>query len=120
MYVFITILTLVVCVLLMFIILIQNPKGGGLSATFGGASNQLLGFQKVTDLVEKWTWGLAILLLVLSLATKAFVGGVSAEQVNNAFTPEAQKPAGNFTQPQLQPIQEDQATPGIVPEGDDQ
>ena len=116
MYAFLTILIIIVCILLMFIILIQNPKGGGLSATFGGASNQLLGFQKVTDLVEKWTWGLAILLLVLSLSTKAFVSGTSAEQINNAFTPEAQKPAGSFTAPQLQPVDEQEEPAGDLGE----
>jgi preprotein translocase subunit SecG len=72
-YNIITIVILIVCVLLGAIVLIQNPKGGGLSATFGQAGNQLLGFQRSTDIVEKWTWGLAIALLVLCLSTVAMI-----------------------------------------------
>ena len=79
MYVALTILILLICVLLGVIVLIQNPKGGGLSSTFGQAGNQLLGFQRSTDIVEKWTWGLLIALFSLTLMTSAFVdrGGVA-------------------------------------------
>jgi preprotein translocase subunit SecG len=73
MYEVITILILLVCVLLGAIVLIQNPKGGGLSSTFGQAGNQLLGFQRSTDIVEKWTWGLLVALLALTLMTSAFI-----------------------------------------------
>lgn len=76
----IVIIILIVCVLLGAIVLIQNPKGGGLSATFGQAGNQLLGFQRSTDIVEKWTWGLLIALFVLTLSTSAFTGGTAPVQ----------------------------------------
>ena len=62
----ITVLTALVCIMLMGVVLIQNPKGGGVDATFGGnASNQIFGAAKSTDFVEKLTWGLAIALFVL-------------------------------------------------------
>lgn len=52
----------------MFIVLVQNPKGGGLGASFGGvSSNQLGGAKNAADFLEKATWGLAIALLVFSL-----------------------------------------------------
>ena len=56
-----TVLTALVCVLLMAAVLIQNPKGGGVDSTFGGQSaNQMFGAAKSTDFIEKITWGLAI------------------------------------------------------------
>ncbi|MEG1572163.1 MAG: preprotein translocase subunit SecG [Bacteroidales bacterium] len=66
-YIFISILILIVCILLGLIVLIQNPKGGGLSATFGGQGNQFMGARKTADFLEKGTWVLAIALFVLSL-----------------------------------------------------
>jgi preprotein translocase subunit SecG len=73
MYAFLTILIIIICVLLVLVVLIQNPKGGGLSQTFGGFSNQVLGVQRTTDLLEKITWGLATGLAVLCLVTIFFI-----------------------------------------------
>lgn len=85
-YTIFTIIIILVCVLLGGIVLIQNPKGGGLSATFGQAGNQLLGFKKSTDIVEKWTWYLAVALLVLCLGATATIDRTaSAEQVQTTF-----------------------------------
>jgi len=63
---FITILILITCVLLVIVVLIQNPKGGGLSSEFS-SSNQYMGVRKTADFLEKTTWTLAIVLLSLSL-----------------------------------------------------
>ena len=65
---FIVILSMIVCVLLILIVLIQNPKGGGLSSAFGGAGTQSFGVQRTTDFLEKATWGLAIVLFGLCIA----------------------------------------------------
>jgi len=46
--------------------MIQNPKGGGLSAAFGGG-NQIMGARKTGDFLEKTTWTLAIILVSLAL-----------------------------------------------------
>lgn len=73
---FLTILTALVCVLLMAVVLIQNPKGGGVDSTFGGqGANQMFGAAKSTDLIEKITWGLAITLFVLCIITAIAVSG---------------------------------------------
>ena len=65
-----TILTALVCLLLMGAVLIQNPKGGGIDSTFGGSSaNQVFGAAKSTDFIEKVTWYLAIALFVLCIVT---------------------------------------------------
>jgi preprotein translocase subunit SecG len=63
-----TVLTIIVCVLLIAVVLIQNPKGGGLA--IGGSGSQLMGVQKTTDFLEKTTWTLAILLIVLAMSAK--------------------------------------------------
>lgn len=63
-----------VAVLLVLIILAQNPKGGGLSSTFGGSStNQIMGVQKTNDLLERLTWVLAISIVILTLLTNIFL-----------------------------------------------
>jgi len=73
---FLTILTALVCILLMAVILIQNPKGGGVDSTFGGqGANQMFGAAKSTDLIEKLTWGLAIALFLLCIITAMAVNG---------------------------------------------
>lgn len=72
-YIFISVLILIVCVLLGLIVLIQNPKGGGLSSTFGGQGNQIMGVRKTADFLEKGTWVLAIVLLVLSLVSASLI-----------------------------------------------
>jgi preprotein translocase subunit SecG len=77
---FIIVLIIIACILLMLVVLIQNPKGGGLSQTFGGISNQILGVKRSSDYVEKATWGLAIVIIVLSLGSGFFVGGAPVEQ----------------------------------------
>ncbi|MDO5035890.1 MAG: preprotein translocase subunit SecG [Porphyromonas sp.] len=66
MYIFLSILILIVTILLVFIVTIQNPKGGGLASGFA-SSNSIMGVRKTTDLLEKVTWGLAGIMVVLSL-----------------------------------------------------
>lgn len=62
-------LILVVAFLLVVVIMVQNPKGGGLSSSFGGGGTQQLGGVKKTgDFLDKSTWVLSTLLLVLILA----------------------------------------------------
>ncbi len=73
MYTFIVVLIVIICILLSLIVLVQNPKGGGLDATFGGVSNNTFGAKQTTDFLEKGTWYLAIALLVLSLGASLYV-----------------------------------------------
>ena len=67
MYQVFVILAVIVAVLLTFIVLIQESKGGGLASNFS-ASNAIMGVRKTTDFVEKATWTLAALLVILSIA----------------------------------------------------
>ena len=60
-------LIIVLSFLLVLIIMVQNPKGGGLSSSFGGDTQQIGGVKKTTDFLDKTTWILASLILVLIL-----------------------------------------------------
>lgn len=66
------IIGIIVSVLLVLVILIQNPKGGGLDSSFG-AVNQLGSVRKTTDVVEKATWTLAVAIAVISLMSAVIV-----------------------------------------------
>ena len=66
MYGLITGIILFVCILLILIVLVQNPKGGGLASSFS-SSNQFMGVKRTADFIEKATWGFAGALLVLSI-----------------------------------------------------
>ncbi|MFA5418431.1 MAG: preprotein translocase subunit SecG [Bacteroidales bacterium] len=73
MYIFVSILILVVSVLLGLIVLVQNPKGGGLAANFASGGAQFMGARQTADFLEKASWGLAIALLVLSLTATMII-----------------------------------------------
>ena len=67
------VLIIIACVLLVIIVMAQNPKGGGLSATFGGSSAQF-GVQRTNDFMEKATWVLGSVivgLIILSVVMTA-------------------------------------------------
>jgi len=61
------ILIIAACFGLGFMVLIQNPKGGGLNANVGGISNNFMGVKQTTDVLEKGTWVFAALIAVLEL-----------------------------------------------------
>ena len=78
MYTLVVILILIVSVLLGLIVLVQNSKGGGLVSNFGGA-NQMMGVRQTTDFLEKATWTLAGVLVVLCLISSASLPKSSKE-----------------------------------------
>jgi preprotein translocase subunit SecG len=71
---FFVILIVLACVILGGIILIQNPKGGGLASNVGGFSNQLMGVKQTTDALEKGTWVMAVVVGLLCLFSAVFIG----------------------------------------------
>lgn len=72
MYIFITVLLFIVCILLVLIVLVQNSKGGGLASNFQ-SSGQVMGVRKTNDFLEKGTWVLAGALLFLSVVGAGFI-----------------------------------------------
>ncbi|WP_291912060.1 preprotein translocase subunit SecG [Chitinophaga sp. CB10] len=116
------ILIILACVLLGFFVLIQNPKGGGLSGSFGGIGNQVIGVRQTTDVLEKGTWILAALIAVLCLTAPFFIGSRSgsANQLEQTAIekqmgkmPVQQAPANNAPAPA--PAQPAPATPAPAP-----
>ena len=74
--------------LLILVIMVQNPKGGGLSSSFGGGDSQQLGGVKQTsDFLDKSTWFLAVALLILILFSNITLNsgnqGSESELLNN-------------------------------------
>jgi preprotein translocase subunit SecG len=69
------ILIILLCVVLGFLILIQNPKGGGLAGNVAGFSNQFMGVKQTTDVLEKGSWIFAAAIAVLCLVSTLFLSG---------------------------------------------
>jgi preprotein translocase subunit SecG len=98
--VFFVIMIILACVILGGIILIQNPKGGGLASNVGGFSNQLMGVKQTTDVLEKGTWVMAVVVGLLCLFSAVFI----PKSVTNVTNGRAEKVnAGSATQ-QQQPL----------------
>jgi preprotein translocase subunit SecG len=110
----ISILIFIVAVLLILVIMIQNPKGG-LASNFS-SSNQVMGVRRTADFLEKATWTLGISLVVLSILSSTI--GVSHEVVQVNTDSELKEQIENIADPiqapSLQqdiPIPEDQEAP---------
>lgn len=80
MYTLFVVFIVLVSVLMIFVVLIQESKGGGLASNFS-SSNAIMGVRKTTDFVEKATWGLAAAMVVLSIIC-AYVAPVSTSETS--------------------------------------
>jgi preprotein translocase subunit SecG len=67
------ILVLLASALLGFVVLVQNPKGGGLSGSIGGFNTQFMGVKQTTDVLEKGTWLFAAIVGLLCLFSSFFI-----------------------------------------------
>ncbi|MGZ3898845.1 MAG: preprotein translocase subunit SecG [Bacteroidia bacterium] len=97
-----SILIIIVCCLLILVVLVQNSKGGGIQSQFGAAT-QIMGVKRGTEFIEKATWGLAIVLIILSvlMAPKGGLSAPTSEEegsISKKIAPNAVAPA-----PQQQP-----------------
>ena len=85
-YIFVSILVLIACVLVIMVVLVQNSKGGGLAANFTSAG-QSMGVRKTADFLEKSTWTLAAAIVLLCLVATASIPrgqsrGISHQVIN--------------------------------------
>ena len=113
--VYISILVVIICILLMLVVLIQNPKGG-LDSAFS-TNNQVMGVRKTTDFLEKATWTLGIALIVLSIVSSATINRNDTAQIETVES-ELQGEADLITIPASQaPITNDEITadPNLAP-----
>jgi preprotein translocase subunit SecG len=101
------VLIIIASAILGLIVLIQNPKGGGLSGTFGGFSNQLMGVKQTTDVLEKGTWVFAAIVGLLCLMSPAFIpkegsatpGDDLIKGISTSPSQQQSKPANTVTLP---------------------
>jgi preprotein translocase subunit SecG len=77
------ILIILASIILGFIVLVQNPKGGGLSGNIAGFSNQFMGVKQTTDVLEKGTWLFAAIIGVLCLVSTIFITSSSSGKNTN-------------------------------------
>jgi len=81
------ILVLLASVALGFIVLVQNPKGGGLAGSVGGLNNQFMGVKQTTDVLEKGTWLFAGIIALLAIFSSLFFkGSTSSVDLNKLPT----------------------------------
>src|SRR5512138_3586341 len=111
-------LIIIACVILGFIVLVQNPKGGGLAGNIAGFSNQFMGVKQTTDVLEKGTWVLAGIVVALCLVSALLINRPSD---NNNMIKQINPNTGSNTSPVQQqpvvpaPFQQQPATPATAP-----
>jgi preprotein translocase subunit SecG len=109
MYIFISVIILVLCVLLSIVILVQNPKGGGLTQSLGGVSSQVFGAKNSAGLIDKITWYLALAIMVLCFSSIMFDDSLGGTKSNKSDAEVIGEEV--VAQPTLAPIP---ATEGLV------
>ncbi len=77
------ILIVLASVILGFIILVQNPKGGGLSGSIAGFNNQFMGVKQTNDVLEKGTWIFVSLIALLCVFSTFFMTSGSSSNDND-------------------------------------
>lgn len=100
------VLITIVCFLLIVVIMVQNPKGGGLSSSIGG-SQMLGGVQKTTDFLDKSSLTLATILIALILLSSLSFSG-SMSDTDSKIIEKTETAA-----PQTAPEQNAPATPAV-------
>jgi len=103
MYTFFVSLIVVAAIVMIFVVLIQESKGGGLASNYA-SYNQIGGVRKTTDFIEKLTWGCAIFMVVVSIACayvapKAASAGSVMEGVENPIANPNNLPGFGASQP---------------------
>lgn len=81
-----SIIIILASILLVVVVFVQNPKGGGLSSDFG--AQQIGGVQRTNDFVEKATWTLAGVIMVLSIVMSSIMAPKETKVVDPGNNPE--------------------------------
>ncbi len=89
----ITTVIVIACAVLGFFILIQNPKGGGLSGSFGNVSSQVMGVKQSGDIMEKGTWVLMSVVAGLCIISVMFMQRPAGAEDGNSAKPATNKSA---------------------------
>jgi len=89
------ILIVIASVILSLIVLVQNPKGGGLAGNVAGFSNQFMGVKQTTDVLERGTWIFAAVIGLLCIMSSIFI----PNRHTKVQTPQTQSQPGGPTTP---------------------
>ena len=111
MYIVFIILILIASALLILTVLAQNPKSG-MAANFG-ASNQVMGVRQTADFLEKMTWGLAVAILILSLAATMAMPSSSIQSSKSALEQAIEQSAMPQTDSPVLPNQFETEAPAV-------
>jgi len=114
MAIFFLILIILTSVIIAFFILVQNPKGGGLAGNIAGFSTQFMGVKQTTDVLEKGTWILAVLIALLTLVSPIFISQGSGTINEPNLRPTTTQPAPVTPAPTL-PAPQQQTPPPAQP-----
>lgn len=112
------ILILLASVILSVIVLIQNPKGGGLAGNIAGFSSQFMGVKQTNDVLERGTWIFAGVIAVLCMLSSFFVSNASStlpdrvKDATGASVPAQQQPEPGSNTLQLNPTPAVPDSPG--------
>ena len=93
------VLIIIASVAMGLLILIQNPKGGGLAGNIAGFNSQFMGVKQTTDVLEKGTWVMAVIIAVLSLFSGFFISRSTADVLKDPGI----RPNSTQTAPAAQP-----------------
>jgi preprotein translocase subunit SecG len=93
------ILIIVASVALGFIVLVQNPKGGGLAGNVAGFSNQFMGVKQTTDVLEKGTWIFGAIIALLCIFSVFFIPKTASSSGGASDVKNATVPTTNQTVP---------------------
>jgi len=101
----------IISAIMIFLVLIQSGKGGGLAGiAAGGATTQILGARQAPDILEKATWTLATLFIALCILTNFVIDNEQQQRsvIQQQTQQQTQLPLA--PQPDAQPAQPDPAS----------
>lgn len=104
MFTFLIIVIGIIAVLITLVVLLQSGKGGGLAGIASGGTTQILGARQAPDVLEKATWVLATLFIVLCILTNFTINRTEVQE--------------SVIQQRAQEGQTEQPAPALPPPGD--
>ena len=118
MFFFLGSLSVFIAIALIFVVVIQNSKGGGLSSTFGsGGASQIMGARRSNEFIEKITWYMALGLALIAFAANVFGGSgtVTSNELRMSGAIEDQIISNPVSLPDANTLPEAPGTPSTEP-----
>jgi preprotein translocase subunit SecG len=114
MFSFLVVFIALIGLLMTIVVLLQSGRGGGLAGiASSGATRQVLGSRQAPDTLEKATWTLATIFIVLCIVSTFFTGTEPQESV---IQQRAQQGTQQQQQQQALPPAQGQQAPAPAPQ----